>query len=54
MYKYTANLGGREAHVALNMTGGRRVEDECYENVRQPSFWLVVTSWVLTFLASIL
>ena len=51
MYKYTSNIGGREAHVSLNMTGGRRVEDEVFEDVRHPSMWLIVTSWVLTVLS---
>ena len=51
MYKYTASIGGRDAHVALNITGGRRVEEENFEDVRHPSFWLVATSWVLTVLS---
>jgi hypothetical protein len=31
--------------------GGHQAEAECRENVRQPSFCLVLTSWILTFLS---
>jgi hypothetical protein len=45
MFKYAANIGGRETQVSINMTGGRRVEDEEHESIRKPPFVLILTSW---------
>jgi len=45
MFKYSASIGGRETQVSINMTGGRRVEDEEYDPATKPPFVLVLTSW---------